>query len=232
MNTKITPTKKLSIYLLYIILSCLFTAVLNIIHTLYVLRIEFTATAFLIPLLAGALFGTMMAHIKILSAELSDIAYTDALTNIYNRLHFTKHLKTEIDKDKRYGSTFSIIFFDLDNFKAVNDNYGHQAGDRVLQQVTSIVSPANRNSDFFARYGGEEFIILTPETNLEGAMIHAERLRKDIDTFEFDTVGHISSSFGVSEFNREADSAGSLLRRADKALYLAKERGRNRVEKL
>jgi len=113
----------------------------------------------------------------------------------------------------------------------VNDNYGHLAGDEVLEKVTEIVSKANRSADIFARYGGEEFIILTPETNLSGALIHAERLRNDIEQYEFENVGHISSSFGVAEFNPEKDDVESLLERADKALYMAKEYGRNRVEK-
>ena len=231
MNTKIAPTNKFLIYLLYIGLCSFFTAILNIVHTKYVLKIEFTSTAFLIPLLAGIIFGAMLAHIKILSEQLSKMAYTDSLTHIYNRLHFAHFLDAEIDKVKRYGGTFSIIFFDLDHFKEVNDNYGHLVGDQVLEQITSIVSSANRSADIFARYGGEEFIILTPETDLSGALIHAERLRNDIEKFNFKTVGHVTSSFGVTEFRVETDTVELLLDRVDKALYLAKEYGRNRVEK-
>ncbi len=113
----------------------------------------------------------------------------------------------------------------------MNDNFGHLAGDEVLETITAIVSSANRSADIFARYGGEEFIILTPETDLSGAMIHAERLRNDIDKHEFQTVGHVTSSFGVAEFKVETDDLEKLLERADKALYMAKEYGRNRVEK-
>lgn len=231
MNTKIATSNKLFTYLLYISLSSFFTAILNIIHTKFVLKIEFTATAFVIPLLAGILFGAMLAHIKILSEQLGKLAFTDSLTHIYNRLHFAHFLDAEIDKVKRYGGTFSIIFFDLDYFKDVNDNYGHLVGDTVLEEITKIVSSANRSADIFARYGGEEFIILTPETDLNGALIHAERLRNDIEKFEFQTVGHVTSSFGVTEFKAETDTVESLLDRVDKALYLAKEYGRNRVEK-
>lgn len=230
-DSKFTTKNSLFVYILFIALSCLFTALLNIIHTYYILNIELTATTFLIPLLAGINFGFMLAHIKILSEQLSTMAYTDSLTHIYNRLHFVHFLDAEIDKVKRYGGTFSIIFFDLDHFKNVNDNYGHLTGDKVLEQVTKVVSSANRNADIFARYGGEEFVILTPETNLSGAMIHAERLRNDIATFEFRTAGHITSSFGVTEFISETDTLETVLDRADKALYRAKECGRNRVEK-
>jgi len=113
----------------------------------------------------------------------------------------------------------------------VNDNFGHLVGDEVLEEITKIVSKANRSADIFARYGGEEFIILTPETDINGAMIQAERLRNAIEKYEFDKVGHITSSFGVTEFITEKDSVETLLDRADKALYLAKEYGRNRVER-
>lgn len=206
-------------------------SVLNIVHTVYILRIDFSAISFTIPILAGTLFGFMFAHTKILSEKLSTMAYTDSLTHIYNRLHFAHFLDVEIDKVKRYGGTFSIIFFDLDHFKEVNDNFGHLAGDEVLEKTTEIVSSANRSADIFARYGGEEFIILTPETDLSGALIHAERLRNDIEKHEFRTVGNITSSFGVTEFVAESDDVEKLLERADKALYIAKEYGRNRVEK-
>ena len=230
-NIKIATRHKLLIYLFYVSLSCLFTVVLNIFHSIYFLKIELTAASFVIPIFAGLLYGLMFAQIKALSTQLRNVAYTDSLTKIYNRLHFAHFLDAEIDKVKRYGGKFSIIFFDLDHFKEVNDNYGHLVGDNVLAGVTEIVSKANRSADIFARYGGEEFIILAPETDLSGALIHAERLRNDIEKFEFKTAGHITSSFGVAEFNAETDSIETLLERADKALYMAKEYGRNRVEK-
>ena len=231
MSTEMPTRQKLFSYLLYVSMCCFITAVLNIVHTVYVLKIDVTAASFFIPILAGLLFGYMLAHIKILSEKLSQMAYTDSLTHIYNRLHFAHFLDAEIDKVKRYGGRFSIIFFDLDHFKEVNDKFGHLAGDGVLEKITEIVAKANRSADIFARYGGEEFIILTPETDLSGASIHAERLRNDIEKFDFQNVGHITSSFGVTEFNAETDSVEKLLERADKALYMAKEYGRNRVEK-
>jgi len=231
MHTKIDTRHSLFTYLFYISLSCFLTIILNIIHTVYALRIELTPVSFIIPTFAGLLFGFLLAHVKILSAKLSKIAYTDSLTHIYNRLHFAHFLDIEIDKAKRYGSKFSIIFFDLDHFKKVNDNYGHLIGDEVLEEITKIVSKANRSADIFARYGGEEFIILTPETDISGALIQAERLRNEIEKYEFEKIGHLTSSFGVTEFNVEKDSVETLLDRADKALYLAKEYGRNRVER-
>lgn len=222
---------KLFTYLLYISMSVFLTVLLNIVHTVYALRIDITAVSFIIPVFAGFVFGIMLAYIKILSEKLGKMAYTDSLTHIYNRLHFAHFLDAEIDKVKRYGGTFSIIFFDLDNFKDVNDNYGHLVGDEVLEKITQIVSAANRSADIFARYGGEEFIILAPETDLSGASIHAERLRNDIEKHDFQTAGKVTSSFGVAEFNAETDTVESILERADKALYMAKEFGRNRVER-
>jgi diguanylate cyclase (GGDEF)-like protein len=231
MHSEIEQQHKLFTYVLYICMCCFLTAILNIIHTVYILKIDFTALSFLVPTIAGTIFGFMLAKIKILSRKMRGMAYTDSLTNIYNRLHFAHFLDAEIDKVKRYGGKFSIIFFDLDNFKEVNDNFGHMVGDDVLERVTEIVSKANRSADIFARYGGEEFIILTPETNMSGALIHAERLRNDIESYNFKTAGKITSSFGVAEFDAENDTVESLLERADKALYMAKEFGRNRVEK-
>jgi diguanylate cyclase (GGDEF)-like protein len=231
MNREPATSQKLLTYLLYVSLCCFIMAILNIVHTAYVLKIEFTAVTFVIPLIAGLLFGLMLAHIRVLSDNLSTMAYTDSLTHIYNRLHFAHFLDTEIDKVKRYGGKFSVIFFDLDHFKDVNDNFGHLAGDKVLEEITEVVSSANRSADIFARYGGEEFIILAPETDLSGASIHAERLRNDIEKHEFKNVGHITSSFGVTEFNAEKDDVESLFERVDIALYTAKENGRNRVEK-
>jgi len=231
MDVDIATRKKLFTYLLYISMCCFVTALLNIVHTVYILKINITAASFFIPMFAGILFGLMLARIKVLSEKLSTMAYTDSLTNIYNRLHLSHFLDAEIERVKRYGGTFSLIFFDLDHFKHVNDNFGHSAGDEVLEKVTKIVSKANRSADIFARYGGEEFIILTPETNLSGTLIHAERLRNIIEKYAFKKVGHVTSSFGVAEFNPEKDDAKKLLERADKALYAAKENGRNRVEK-
>ncbi|MBE9568336.1 MAG: GGDEF domain-containing protein [Proteobacteria bacterium] len=222
--------QKFLIYLAYISLACFLTTLMNIVNTVYILKIPLTADTYIMPTLAGLLFGSMLAHIKSLSSRLKQLAFTDSLTKIYNRLHFAHFLDIEIDKAKRYDSTFSIIFFDLDHFKDVNDNFGHAAGDRVLEQLTQVVAKANRSADIFARHGGEEFIILAPETDISGAMIHAERLRNDIEKFEFDTVDHITSSFGVTEFKKE-DTLEMLMERADIALYMAKEYGRNRVEK-
>jgi diguanylate cyclase (GGDEF)-like protein len=229
-ETNIPAGEKLLVYFLYIAISCLFTSGLNIIHAEYMLNIPLTPAAFITPIIAGLLFGYLLARIKLLHQQMSLMAYTDPLTNIYNRLHFGHFLDAEIDRVKRYGGTFSIIFFDLDRFKEVNDEYGHLVGDEVLKRVTEIVEKANRNADIFARYGGEEFIILAPATDIAGARVHAERLRKDIEHHRFSEISHLTCSFGVAEYKPDADDVTSLFKRADTALYNAKKLGRNRVE--
>ena len=229
-ETNIPAGEKVLVYFLYIAISCLFTSGLNIIHAEYLLNIPLTPAAFITPIIAGLLFGYLLARIKLLHQQMSLMAYTDPLTNIYNRLHFGHFLDAEIDRVKRYGGTFSIIFFDLDRFKEVNDEYGHLVGDEVLKRVAEIVEKANRNADIFARYGGEEFIILAPATDIAGARVHAERLRNDIEHHRFSEISHLTCSFGVAEYKPDADDVMSLFKRADTALYNAKKLGRNRVE--
>ena len=229
-ETNIPAGEKVLVYFLYIAISCLFTSGLNIIHAEYMLNIPLTPAAFITPIIAGLLFGYLLARIKLLHQQMSLMAYTDPLTNIYNRLHFGHFLDAEIDRVKRYGGTFSIIFFDLDRFKEVNDEYGHLVGDEVLKRVVEIVEKANRNADIFARYGGEEFIILAPSTDIAGARVHAERLRNDIEHHRFSEISHLTCSFGVAEYKPDADDVTSLFKRADTALYNAKKLGRNRVE--
>jgi len=229
-ETNIPTGEKLLVYFLYIAISCLFTSGLNIIHAEYMLNIPLTPAAFIMPVFTGLLFGYLLARIKLLHEQMSLMAYTDPLTNIYNRLHFGHFLDAEIDRVKRYGGTFSIIFFDLDRFKEVNDEYGHLVGDEVLKRVAEVVEKANRNADIFARYGGEEFIILAPATDIAGARVHAERLRNDIEHHRFSEISNLTCSFGVAEYKPDADDVTSLFKRADTALYNAKNLGRNRVE--
>lgn len=223
-------SRKAFIYAAYMFLSCLFTAELNVIHSKFLLGIDLTPLSFIMPIAAGILFGYFLARIKLLSDQMSEMAYTDSLTGTYNRLHFNKFLESEINKVKRYGGTFSIIFFDLDCFKQINDTHGHIVGDKILREVAEIISNANRSSDILARYGGEEFIILTASTNITGAYEHALRLKEDIEQYPF-TIGEVTSSFGVTEFIPETDNMSSLIARADAALYDAKAKGRNCVVK-
>jgi len=231
MHAADVPTReKILVYFLYIAISCLFTSGLNIVHAEYMLNIPLTPQAFVAPVFAGLLFGYLLARIKLLQEQMSLVAYTDPLTNIYNRLHFGHFLDAEIDRVRRYGGTFSIIFFDLDKFKKINDEYGHLVGDEVLREVATVVQNANRSADIFARYGGEEFIILAPATDITGASVHAERLRSDIEEHRYSEINTLTCSFGVAEYRTDEDDVASVFKRADTALYNAKKLGRNRVE--
>jgi diguanylate cyclase (GGDEF)-like protein len=222
--------RKEAIYTAYIILSCAFTAELNIVHSKFIIGAEITAVSFIMPGLAGILFGYLLAYNRMLSDQMRKMAYTDSLTGLYNRLHFNQFLEAEIDKSKRYGSKLSIIFFDLDHFKQINDTHGHVVGDNILKEIALIISEANRSSDIFARYGGEEFIILAASTNIKGAHDHARRLKQDVEQHQF-SIGRVTCSFGVTELIPETDTLSTLIERADAALYDAKAAGRNCVMK-
>lgn len=160
--------------------------------------------------------------------DLERLATTDQLTGIYNRHKFEELFQHEIDRSRRYKKELSLIMLDIDYFKNVNDTYGHDAGDMVLKNVVNIVKTSIRNTDIFARWGGEEFLILCPETDMDAAEMIAQKLRRNIEVFDFDKVGKITSSFGVTLYNEE-DDQDTFTKRVDEALYEAKDGGRNRV---
>ena len=159
---------------------------------------------------------------------ISKVAEKDTLTQIYNRTKFNTMLSVALRNAEIYHESFTIILFDIDHFKQVNDTYGHNVGDQVLIQLASLVKSQLRTQDTFARWGGEEFIILSESATSDEAHILAERLRETIETFPFDKVEKITCSFGVSQYENN-DIATSILKRADDALYEAKKTGRNRV---
>jgi diguanylate cyclase (GGDEF)-like protein len=161
--------------------------------------------------------------------KLHQLAETDFLTNIYNRRIFLRFLEAEINKARRYSNAFSLIMFDIDHFKAVNDTYGHDVGDYVLKTTVDIIKKDIRRTDVFVRYGGEEFIIMLPEIAIEGAKLCAENTRATIEQNNFDKVKKITISVGVTMF-KENDTINSITKRVDEALYRAKDNGRNRVE--
>ncbi|KWT82511.1 GGDEF domain-containing response regulator [Candidatus Magnetominusculus xianensis] len=172
---------------------------------------------------------TDISHIECDRKMFQDLATKDALTNIFNRKKFEDELKKEIERSLRYNNYLSLIIFDIDHFKSVNDTYGHPTGDYVLKEITKLVTENIRKYDIFARYGGEEFVILTPETNLAGAKDLAEKIREIIQDSVFKEVGKVTCSFGVSEYVKQEDPAG-FIKKADYALYIAKNKGRNRVK--
>jgi diguanylate cyclase (GGDEF)-like protein/PAS domain S-box-containing protein len=170
-----------------------------------------------------------ISDLKRKDEELKRLATTDILTGAYNRTLFDEIIKREIERVNRYSKPLSVIMFDIDHFKQVNDTFGHNAGDSVLKKIAYLVRRIMRKIDYFMRWGGEEFMIISPETDREQAYILAERVRKSIGHFKFDDIGKITVSCGVAEY-KEGDTENSLIKKADDAMYKAKREGRNRVE--
>ncbi|MDL4842215.1 GGDEF domain-containing protein [Aquibacillus rhizosphaerae] len=161
------------------------------------------------------------------SEVLEKMAFYDALTGIANRRKVYQWLEESLDKDNQ----FSVIFFDLDYFKKINDEFGHVAGDKVLIEVSELVKRYIRSDDFFGRWGGEEFIIVSRNRDKIEALRLAEQLRKEIENHSFLLVKKVTSSFGVA-VSEKGDTTESMLDRVDDVLYMAKEQGRNQVKVL
>lgn len=160
--------------------------------------------------------------------ELEKFASIDKLTGIYNRRMLDSFLQKEIEVSKRHKDNLSLIIIDIDFFKLVNDTYGHLVGDNVLKQLSKIISQNIRISDIFGRYGGEEFLIICTKTSENNAFILAEKLRKEIENFKFDRVGYKTISLGISSLTNN-DDIELLFKKADEALYKAKNSGRNKT---
>lgn len=163
------------------------------------------------------------------NALLENQATTDFLTGIANRRKFIDLLEAGIREAKRYSLPLSLIFFDIDHFKSINDGFGHEVGDRVLSEIASLVNAAIRESDAFARFGGEEFIILVHNNDVKTGKDLAEKIRQVIEHHRFAEVQTVTCSFGVAQFYPD-DTAETIINRADEAMYAAKQNGRNRVE--
>lgn len=156
-------------------------------------------------------------------------ASTDHLTGLANRRRFERQLEREVARTARHGRPFSLITIDIDNFKLVNDTYGHEAGDEAIRSFARVLQQGTRGIDLAARIGGEEFAVILTETNLSGAVEVAERLRTTLKSVEIPPVGQIAASFGVAECPSQGETARELVARADAALYEAKRDGRDRV---
>jgi len=169
-------------------------------------------------------------QLKRTNKQLKEIAHTDALTKIWNRYRMELAIDAEMAAAIRYGHSCSVLLFDVDHFKSVNDTHGHDVGDQVLTRLAQEVQSMLRVSDFFGRWGGEEFIVLAPHNTLEQAAVLADRLREHVAQLEFELVGQITISIGVAELTTTEDARRQFLERADKAMYQAKQAGRNQVK--
>ena len=156
----------------------------------------------------------------------------DGLTGLYNRRQFEIGFEQECNRTKRHPSDFSLAILDIDFFKKVNDTYGHQYGDYVLKTVADLMKQSFRKTDLLYRYGGEELVMIMPETNIEGALIPVQRLRRMVEEYDFDYNGvkaKVTVSIGLTMNYQSLNSSADILKSADEALYRAKEEGRNRV---
>ncbi|QOG13135.1 cache domain-containing protein [Arcobacter sp. FWKO B] len=160
--------------------------------------------------------------------KLQEIATIDFLTKINNRYSFMKILESEVNISNRYDTPFSILMFDIDYFKKINDTYGHDIGDKVLYSICDLIQSHLRKADVFARLGGEEFVILLNNTTVENAKIVADNLRELVANHKFDDVGYIKVSFGVAEF-KQGMTVEQVMKNVDLALYSAKNTGRNKT---
>lgn len=184
----------------------------------------------IISLIFPAIIGyRLIENDEKLNAKIKRLSEEDYLTGLYNRRKIHEIIETEIIRSKRYNSAFSVILIDIDDFKIVNDTFGHNTGDKVLVQFSGTLKHTIRESDIASRWGGEEFLVIMPETTIDGASALAEKLRSNIENCDFKNIGNITASFGVTGI-RHGDNVQSLIHRADEALYSAKEAGKNTVK--
>ena len=179
----------------------------------------------------GAVLISVLAYLLMQKiSQIGLLATRDALTGLYNRHSMTVHIEDELARYSRTDEAFSIIYFDIDDFKQVNDRYGHESGDRVLQSLATILSENLRRSDAVGRWGGEEFIVCLPNTGGDDAVTAAEKLRHAVASHDFNLSEPVTCSFGVATCRKE-ERMDLLISRADEALYTAKAEGKNRVVK-
>lgn len=173
-----------------------------------------------------------IAEVEQLQEELREQALHDPLTGLYNRRYLAEMLEKEIARAKREKTCVSIIVTDIDNFKEINDNYGHQAGDRFLVEIATLMKHFTRSSDLICRYGGEEFVLVFPGACLESALQRAEEIRQRCSELVVNFEGNelaVTMSFGLSIFPDHGNEAEEIIIKADKAMYRSKQKGRNQV---
>ncbi|MEA2143816.1 MAG: hypothetical protein QOI64_2246 [Solirubrobacteraceae bacterium] len=185
-----------------------------------------TTTALVV---AGAMIGVLKDRNATLVADITEAARSDALTGLLNRRGFDERFHVELARARRNGERLSLLVGDLDRFKALNDVYGHQAGDRVLAAVGGALCHNRRESDVAARIGGEEFAILLPDSDEQGAYLAAERIRAEVAQACASLPGKLTISVGVATFPQHGREGDTLMRAADQAVYMAKQLGRDRT---
>ena len=165
---------------------------------------------------------------NLINEQLLKMATTDQLTGLCNRYKINEILSSEKNRNNRFGTYFSIILIDIDDFKTVNDSYGHLIGDSVLAEFAEILSSSSRVTDIVGRWGGEEFIVILPQTKKAEAAIVAKNIKDKIFSYNFSTVERQSASFGIAECTSD-DDIKNIIKKADNAIYKAKRTGKNRI---
>ncbi len=186
--------------------------------------------ASLLPVIATSGFLLMCG--ERLNKDLARLATIDSLTGVYNRRTMTELANKAIAASKRHGRALSLLILDIDHFKRINDEFGHEAGDLALCRVVEVMRRVLRESDLIARLGGEEFVAILPDSDESSASVLAERLREELDSDEFSISGWplpLRASIGVGSLGPTISDLESLLRETDRAMYAAKRGGRNRV---
>ncbi|MCP4136966.1 MAG: diguanylate cyclase [bacterium] len=168
-------------------------------------------------------------ELKKKNSILEEMVITDSLTELYNHNYIIERLSQELSRDNRYPDTVSIIMFDIDHFKNINDTYGHQTGDEVLVKISSTLKESLRDSDIIGRYGGEEFLVILPKTDAENGFRTAEKIRQAIEDLSWREEG-LQTTISGGMCTRSDEDVIALIKKADGLLYKAKENGRNRIE--
>lgn len=192
-----------------------------------VTTVVFASVALMGPMVVG---DRIIRRDQALQEEVTRLSQEDHLTGLFNRRRVTQLLEHEVRRALRYDTSFSVILMDIDHFKEINDQFGHQAGDKALKRIADVVKTALRAPDSVGRWGGEEFLIILTETDIGGGLSLAEKLRTRVESAYLGKIGHRTASFGVTAF-QDGDDIGAIIARADAGLYAAKRGGRNRVEK-
>ncbi len=188
----------------------------------------FDASIFMAKIKAHSRNFILREELAFANIALEKMAITDGLTQLFNHHFIINQVENEIARAKRYGHNMAIILLDIDNFKNVNDNYGHQIGDQVLKTFADCLKNIVRKSDSIGRYGGEEFLIILPETNLEQAKVCGEKIRIAVENMQLSTKDlHITISGGVAVLNEQNEC--NLIKEADDQLYVSKHNGKNRI---
>jgi len=230
------PGTVLTLTILAILLSLLITYIIHMLADTKPPDFVALSVAIIAPIVIVPLFSSFALHLLFeldqAEATLRSLSIQDDLTGAINRRHFIAMTENEIRRCNRYNTIFSVAFIDIDDFKKINDTYGHLAGDQVLRSMSDICRTNIRTTDAFARYGGDEFVILMPNTDRMQALECVERIRSIISTTQ---VPYLQSgicftvSMGVIAINKPDIDLEGLLSQVDRSLYSAKRKGKNRV---